>query len=333
MKGKVFVTGASGFIGSNLTRRLVADGYEVTALLRPSSKHPLLDGISFEKCPGDLSDKEALRKGMEGARFVIHSAAKVSFNRDDYEELCKVNVEGTENVLAAAKEAGVERVVFISASAVFGYSRDKNAVIDETASPEIGKESVYAYTKKAAEGLVLAACSGGLDCVIVNPSTTYGAGDETLNSGFLVKAIYKGTMRAAPPGGTTVVSVDDVVSGIILAMNKGTKGERYILAAERFEFSKLCQEVAEVVGGKTPSIKVPSFFYLPAVAALFVAETFFKLIGKPHPLLTVQIGKETFAYKYYSSKKARRELGWEPAVEFKGAVLKAFNYYKDRNLL
>lgn len=330
---KVFVTGGSGFIGSNLIKRLVEEGCDVAVLWRPNSRHPLIDGINFKRCAGDLNYPDSLSKGMEGCDTVFHLAAKVSFNRFEYPELYRINVEGTEKALKAAIKKGVKRFIHLSACAVLGYSNDKKTVIDENSRPDIPRENVYAYTKKLAEDKVLEASKRGLDAVIINPSTVYGQGDITLNSGFLIKSIYNGRLKIAPPGGTSVVSVDDVVEGIILAAEKGKKGERYILSNAAMEYIGLCSIIADALKVNGPRLKMPSFLYAPAVASVFLVEALLKIVGRPHPLFTVQVARETFGYKYYSSKKAREELRWNPRVGIKEAVEKAFSFYKKEGLI
>jgi dihydroflavonol-4-reductase len=323
---RVFVTGGSGFIG--LIRRLLEYGYEVAALWRHGSAHPLLEGLDFERLPGDIVDHGSLLEAMKGSHYVFHSAAKITFNRYEYDELYRVNVEGTENVLKAALETGVKRFVHLSACAVLGYSRDKNGIIDEDSTPVIPKGSVYAYTKKLAEDKVIEASSRGLGAVIINPSTVYGEGDLTFNSGLLIKSVYTGKMRVAPPGGTSVVAVDDVVEGLILAMDKGEKGRRYILSNERMSYLELCNFIADALKVKSVKYSVPTFLYAPVIGSVYLLEYALNLLNRPHPLLTVQVAKETFAYKYYSSRKAREELGWRPKTSIEEAARKAFEFYR-----
>ncbi len=333
MGESIFVTGGSGFIGSNLIKKLLEEGYDVTALWRPGSSHPITDGLEFKKFTGDLDDRALLAKGMAGADYVFHSAAKISFNKSEYDELYRVNVEGTRNVVEAARAAGVKKLVHISACAVFGNSNDSGGIIDEGSSPVIPKQSVYAYTKMLAEKEVADAAAKGLLSCTVNPATVYGRGDHSLNSGFLIKAVYTGGLKLAPPGGTSVVSVDDVVEGAILALKKGRSGERYILSNENLRYIDLCNTIADALKAKRIKYSVPSFLYLPAVSSISIVESALKLIGRPHPLLTVQVAKETFSYKYYSSAKARKELGWRPRTPLKEAVLEAFQFYRKRGIV
>lgn len=329
----MFITGASGFIGSNLAKGLSLGGYDVVVFLRENSSHPLLEGLGIKKTIGDLNNKASIRKGLAGCRYVFHCAAKVSFNRYDYENLYRANVEGTRNILEMARAAAVEKFFHISACAVLGYTNDKARIIDEGSTYKVPKNSVYAYTKKLAEDEVVAFCQKGLRANIALPCTVYGAGDKALNSGLLIKSIYKGRLKMAPPGGTSVISVDDLVEGLNLLIEKGRDGERYIFSAENFEYLDLFNKIANVLGAKEIRYKLPNFFRYPCVITATIPEVISVFINKKSSLLTSQIIKETFGYKYYSSKKAKLELGWQPKVDISSSIKEAFEFYKKEHLI
>lgn len=333
MGDSIFITGATGFIGANLTKRLVLDGYNLVILIRKDSSHPFLDGLKIRRVIGDITDKASVKKGLEGCSYVFHCAAKISFNRYDYELLYRTNVEGTKNMLEAAYESGIEMFVHISSCAVLGYSSNKTQIIDEGSTYKVPKDSVYAYTKKLAEEEVKRFCQMGLRATITNPCTVYGQGDKTLNSGFLIKSIYHNSLKVAPPGGTSFISVNDVIEGLILLIEKGRNGERYIFAAENLEYIDLFNKIAEVLKVKKVKYKLPNFLYYPAVSSAKGLEMLFNIFNKRPTLLTSQIIKETFGYKYFSSKKARQELGWQPRVEIGDAVKKAFEFYQKEGLI
>lgn len=324
---KIFVTGATGFLGSNLTKRLVQEGDEVKILIHKKELHPLLLGLGMREVRGDINDFSLLEEAMSGCDFVYHCAAFVSFSQRDYDKLFAVNVEGTKNVVNAALECGVKKLVYTSACAVFGITKNPT-LLDESSFLEVNNGNPYAYSKRLAEKEILKACEKGLDAVIVNPSTIYGQGDTTLNSGLLIKLIYQNRLKFAPPGGTSVVSVDDVVEGHLLAMEKGKKGERYILSNEKFTYFDLFNVIAEVVGTKRIRFKVPSFSFYPAILSAKIMEKWFS-----SPLINLQILKELSHFKYFNSTKARNELGWNPKVDFKTAVARAFEFYKSQKLL
>jgi dihydroflavonol-4-reductase len=330
---EIFVTGATGFIGSNLVRRLVDEGNEVTALLRKGSDHPYLSDLDIKMVGGDITDFKSVKRGMNGCAHVYHLAAAISFSKYDFDRLYNVNVIGTRNVMNAAIEAGVERLIHTSACAAIGVSDNGDVILNENSKTEIPLDNVYGYTKRLAEDEVLNACKKGLNGVIVNPCTVYGQGDRKLNSGFLIKNIYHNRFQIAPPGGTSVVSADDVVTGHLLAMERGVVGDRYILSERNMEYIDIFNRIASIVNGRRIRHKLPSFFYYPSVLFAISLECGLDLINKRSWLITPQIVSELFKFKYFSSEKAKKELKWKPEVNFETAIRKAFNYYKEKNLI
>ncbi|MFH1721840.1 MAG: NAD-dependent epimerase/dehydratase family protein [Candidatus Altiarchaeota archaeon] len=334
MSEKILVTGANGFIGANLTSLLLKKGNEVIAFSRPGqSPHPMLESQDVEWRYGDVCDKKSVENAISGCSQVYHLAAKVSFNQADYNNLYKVNVKGTRNVAEAARKAGVKRLVYTSACAVFGYSKNAKALLNETSRPHLTESSPYAYTKNLGEAEVRKQIDEGLSAVIVNPATVYGAGDQKLVSGGLIKRITFGGVHFAPPGGTTTVSIGDVVEGHILAMKKGRDGESYILAAENLTYLELFNRIASVVGAKPVKYVLPRFTYPFALAGVTAFSEIKSLMGSPPAIMTPQILKETYSFKYYDSSKAKRELGWDPKKIFETAVEDAFNYYRIKDLI
>ncbi len=252
MTGKVFITGGTGFIGSNLIRSLVKEGEDVVILSRKNSSHPLLEGIAVEKKMGDITNPKSLSDGMQECDKVYHLCASISFNQSDYDRLYQINVEGTKNILKASIKAGVEKFVHVSACATIGISDDPLIILDEDSKYDVRDFSnPYAQTKRFAELEVLKAVDEGLDAVILNPATVYGRGDKTLNSGILIKNIASNRIFFAPSGGTSWISVDDVVEGLILGMEKGNAGERYILSNESILYSELFNRIAMAVGSSS----------------------------------------------------------------------------------
>jgi len=343
----IFLTGASGFIGSNLVKKLILNNNRIYALVRRPDKS-LDEAVKTIK--GDILNTENLSSVMEECEVVFHCAAHISFQRKDFQEAYQVNVQGTRNVLEAAYRAEIKKVVHLSACAVLGFSSDKDKILDETASPTIEKDNVYAYTKKLAEKEVQKYVWKGLDVSIANIATVYGKGDRKLNSGAVIKSIYEGKMKFIPPGGTSFVSVDDLVDGLILLAEKGRPGERYIFCTENMEYRDLVRRIARTLQAfekglsergtkgsaprkvKEPRYTLPGFTYYPALWAVKGMELFL-LSREVNFLLSSQILKETYGYKYFSSEKAKRELGWKPLQSFEDALEKAFNYYKENRLI
>jgi dihydroflavonol-4-reductase len=330
MKKQIFLTGTSGFIGSNLTEKLLSDNSRIYALVRKPGE-PSDNRIKTVK--GDILKPESYASAMKKCDVVFHCAADISFRKKDFQKAYKVNVEGTINVLEAAYQANVRKFVYLSACAVLGFSSDKNKILDENEYPEIKENNVYAFTKRLAEEEVRKYVRKGLDASIANIATVYGQGDRKLNSGAIIKSVYEGKMKLVPPGGTSFVSVDDLVEGLMLLSEKGKPGERYIFCTENMEYKTLVRRIARTLGVKEPKYTLPGFSYYPALLAVKGLEVFSGLTKNKVNLMTAQILKETYGYKYFSSEKAKKELEWKPLQSFEEAVKKAFNYYKKDRLI
>lgn len=330
---RILVTGATGFIGVNLVRKLVGLGNDVTILVRKNSDCSCFSDLNIKRAVGDLLDIESVKIAMKNCELVYHLAAFISFNRKDFNDLFNINVTGTKNVVNSALEFSIRKFVYTSACAVFGVSDNKNKKLNEETVYSPTKNDVYAYTKKLAEQEVIKGYEKGLNVVIVNPATVYGMGDKHLNSGFVIKLIYSNKFLIVPYGGTSVVSVDDVVDGHILAMEKGIKGEKYILSNEMMEFTELYRTIADCLGKKMYMCKLPEFLYHPSIIAGEILEKILELTGKSLLQITPEMIKSTFGFKYYDSSKAKEKLGWKPKVSFPVAVKQALDYYLKNKLI
>lgn len=330
MKEKIFLTGVSGFIGSNLVKKLLENNNQIHVLVTKQIEHP---DKRVRSVQGDILKPETLRSFIKEGDVLFHCAAYISFQKSGFNKTFQVNVEGTRNVLDAAYQAGIKKVVHLSACAVLGFSSDKNRILDETSNPAIEKDNVYAYTKKLAEEEVHKYVQKGLDVSIANIATVYGQGDRKLNSGTIIKSIYGGKMKFVPPGGTSFVSVDDLVNGLVVLAKRGKPGERYIFCTENMEYRELAQRIAKTLKVKEPRYTLPDCTYYPALCAVKGIEFFSGFMKKEINLMNSQILKETYGYKYFSSEKARKELCWEPLQTFEEAVKKAFKYYEKNHLI
>ena len=329
MNKKIFITGVSGFIGRNLAKKLIGNNQIYALVSEDIDQND--KKIKFVK--GDLLDPNSFNSIMKACDVVFHCAAHISFQKEDFQKSYQVNVEGTRNILEAAYKNRVKKIVHLSACAVLGYTMDKNTFLDETSNPKIGKDNVYAYTKKLAEEEIQKYVQKGLNVSIANTATVYGQGDRKLNSGTVIKSVYEGKMKLIPPGGTSFVSVDDLVEGLVLLAQKGKPGERYIFCTENMEYKALIQRIAKTLKLKETSFVLPRFSYYPALLVAKGIESFSSLGKSKINLTTTQILKETYGYKYFSSKKAKEELEWRPVQSFEEAVKKAFNYYKENLLI
>ena len=304
----ILVTGATGFLGSVLTRRLVAEGERVRILRRPTSSLDLLGEAAEDvgHAVGDVTHARSLLEAMEGIDHVYHVAAKVSFARRDREALRRVNAEGTANVVNAALEAGVERLVHTSSIAALGRPLGTDAAIDEaTPWQEAPHRSAYARSKRRAELEVHRGIAEGLDAVIVNPALVFGVGGPDTNTRRIVDAVRRGWAVAAPPGGTNVVDVRDVAAGHRAAMARGASGRRYLLGGENRSWRSILTALAEAFGVEPPRYTVPGALVR---GAGIVAEAVSALTRTRPALPRATARSATRTYRFDNSR-ARSELG------------------------
>jgi dihydroflavonol-4-reductase len=332
-KEKIFVTGATGCLGASLIRRLVENGNDVHALIYPGTNHPYLDDLNITRFDGDILNIDSIRKAMKGCSSVYHVAGIVSYLKKDFQRMVKVHVEGTRIVLSVAIELGVRRVVHTSSCAAIGLPTSPDAAQDENTKwdPKFDKIG-YMYSKRLAEEECRKACEKGLDVVMVNPTSFWGQGDINMNEGEIIKKISNGKVRITPPGGNSVVSVDDTVNGHLLAMTKGKMGERYILSNEFLPFIELMNIIAKELGVDKITKVLPkasfSFLFCLAYVVELVSTTFNMGVK-----LTPAVINFSFNYRYYKSDKARKELGWKPKDSFRKAIKKAIEFYRENELL
>lgn len=325
---KILVTGATGLVGVNLVRRLCSDGHDVRVLIRKNSNRKGFEGIRVEEAIGDVTDYESVKNAMKGIRQVYHVAGVVDMSRFFRKEMYEVNVIGTENVCRSALESGIERMVHTSTISAIGTGPSKDHPWDETCEWNFASlDNPYCTTKYEGEKVVQKYVKKGLNAVIVNPSYMFGAWDIKPTSGRMIVTIAKYGIPGYPGGGNNFVDVEDVVDGHILAMYKGKKGERYILANENMTYKEIFTLIAEVVGRKPPKFYMPksimvSISFIGNVFGIFAPYTF-----KDFNTSTVSLGYTT---QYVTAKKAIRELGFKQ-TPVRIAVEKAYKWFKDNN--
>ena len=333
MQKKVLVTGATGFIGSRLVRKLLSEGCDVSALVRKSSNLTPFSDIAgdIRFVEGDVTDPASLEEAFRGMEQIYHSAGYTYMGGDSSrsEMLDAINVDGTRNAMQAAMRAGVNRVVHVSSITAMGFSRNPRKPLDETCSWNFSDLGLhYAETKHLAEKEVLKAVSSGLDCVIVNPAFVFGEGDMNFNAGRLIKDVYHRKMPFYPLGGICVVDVEIVVETIIRAMEAGRTGERYIIGGENLTYRQLSDVITGVTGVPKIRIPMPYAFAVPL-------HGFLKLLpsgGRISKLFNMTMFKVASEFLYFDSGKARRELSMrdEPIRE---SIGRAFDWYRKEGLL
>lgn len=323
---RVFVTGATGFIGQRLVAKLQRNGVEVIALVRHAPRG-LPDGVRIVR--GDILEPASLGDAGAGCDRLYHLAALITFDSRRRAELLRVNGQGTANILSAARSWNVERTVVVSSACTLGLAYQKDCLLNEDSplAPELIGSNPYLESKLAAERAAMEA-SRQQHVVIVNPTTVYGPGDWSLNSGTLILQVARAPALPLPPGGSNVVDVDDVVDGIIAAGERGKSGQRYILGGENLSFAQIFATIAHIVRHYPIFVPLPLWMRAPMVC---VAQMVGRLTRSR--FLTPTIVSDLFAFKFYSSMRAARELGWSPRYVFGESVQRAWDFYRRERLV
>jgi nucleoside-diphosphate-sugar epimerase len=324
------VTGATGHLGANLVRELLARGERVRVLLRDGSPRQAISGLEVEIAAGDLLDVASLDRALEGCQRLYHLGAVVSIVPKDRERLFATNVLGTRNVLQAAARAGVTRVVHCSSIGAVGAGPEGRS--DEERLPDPFRSCMdYDLTKVMAEQEVLKAVMRGLDAVIVNPSGIVGRWDFRPSLlGRTILDIARGRLYAYIPGAFDLVPVDAVVAGHLSAMERGRTGERYVLAGELVTLDELIAQVAALTGARRPRLRIPGPAIYPYVRVKDWVER--HLLPHAAPRYTLQTLKVLTCPKQGDSARACRELGYRPGAAGE-AIRQAVDWYREAGYL
>jgi dihydroflavonol-4-reductase len=306
---KTLITGATGFVGSALLRRLLARGHRVRALVRPGADRRNLAGLPVEEFPGDLGDSDSLDRALEGCRFLFHVAADYRLWVREPEPMYATNVAGTRNLMLSALRHAVERVVYTSSVATLGLRADHRPADESTPSALEHMVGHYKRSKFLAEEAVRELVrEKGLPAVIVNPSTPVGPRDlRPTPTGRVIVDAVNGRMPAYVDTGLNLVHVDDVAEGHILALERGRPGERYVLGGQDMALREILVEVASIVGRKPPRLRLPHELVLPLA---YVCEAWSSVTGGCEPRVTVDGVRMAKKFMFFSSEKAQRELGY-----------------------
>ena len=304
---RAFVTGGTGFIGSRVVQRLRDRGDEVVVLARRPEK---ASGLDAQVVQGDLSDEDAIRRGVEGCQAVFHIAAdyRVGMDPSKQDSMRDSNVKGTERVLDAAADAGVDKIVYVSTINVFGNTHGE--VVDETYERTPGDwVSVYDETKWLAHQAAKERIEKGAPVVIVQPGAVYGPGDHS-EVGNVIDQTRSGKLAAVPfpDMGLNLIHVQDAAKGIVLALDEGTVGESYVIGGEIATMRKLVDAVAGIAERKPPKRDMPTgVMKLVAPAGPVIG----KLMGFPPNFKELISASDGVTY-WAKDDKARRELGYSP---------------------
>jgi dihydroflavonol-4-reductase len=323
------VTGATGFVGAAVARALLGEGWDVRALARKGSDRRNLRSLPVEVIEGDLADSGSLERALAGCEALFHVAADYRLGVFDPRQLYETNVEGTRNILEAAREAGIRRVVYTSSVATIGIPSDGTPGAEETPSTLADMIGHYKRSKYLAEEVARAAALSGSPVVIVNPSTPVGPGDvKPTPTGQMVLDAAAGRMPAYVDTGLNIVHVDDVAAGHLLAFHRGRIGERYILGGQDMTLREILVDIAQLVGRKPPSVRLPSAIVMPIA---YVAEGISRVTGHS-TRITVEGVRMARKRMFFSSAKATRELGyrWRPPTQ---AFADAIAWFREQGAL
>lgn len=322
---EILVTGGTGFLGANLTAALNARGLVPRLLHRATSSLKALEGLRYHSVLGDILDEPAaLQAAMAGCTWVFHAAAVADYWRQGAERVYHVNVEGTRRVLAAARQAGVARLVFTSSLAAMGTPAP-GAWLTEASRFNLPPAAFpYGHSKHLAEQDVLAANQAGLETVIVNPSVILGPRDVNQISGAMITEAARGQLRFLLPGGVNFVAVEDVAAGHLAAAERGQPAQRYILGGENLAYQEAIPIICRVVGRPAPRWMIPAWAIPPAAYAVAGLR---HLLGQRVPLDANQV-RLAREFIYADSAKAREQLGL-PRTPFETMVQRTYRWYQE----
>ncbi len=305
----ILVTGATGHIGNVLVRALLVRGEKVRALVLPGEDCSPLSGLGIEMVEGDVLNIASLRKAFSGIDTVFHLAGIISIMPGKDDLVHQVNVQGTRNVLQVAKETGVRRLVYTSS--IHAITRAPHGTTIDESLPFDPDHAISAYDRSKAEAslAVLDAIHQGLDVVVVCPTGVIGPYDfRSSEMGALIQDCMKGGLQFSVDGAYDFVDVRDVAQGEILALEKGRRGESYILSGERISIPLLIDVVRELVGIKSLHLKIPIDL---ARFVTFFTPVYYRLT-RTKPRFTPYALATVYSNSNISNAKARRELGYRP---------------------
>lgn len=306
---RVFITGATGFIGGHVARQYAAQGAVLRLLTRQTSRLDSLNGIDAEMVKGDLREPEKLRSALTGCDALVHVAADYRLWVRDPEQMYAANVDGTLELLRLAREVGIQRVVYTSSVATMGFKADGTIVNEETPVALADMIGHYKRSKFLGELEAIQAARAGQHVMILNPTTPIGAGDaKPTPTGRIIVDFLNKKFPAYVDTGLNLVDVDEVARMHVVALDRGTPGERYILGGENLTLKQILDRMSAITGLPSPTMKVP---HAVAMAFAFFDETLTgKLRGK-EPRATVEAVRMGKKMMFASSNKAEQELGFK----------------------
>jgi dihydroflavonol-4-reductase len=322
---KALVTGATGFIGGNLVRELLKQGFHVRALVRESSSRANIDGLPVEIALGDLTDRASLDRAVAGCEALFHVAASYSFWTPNPAAVHETNVQGTENILTAAGDEGIPRIVYTSTESTIGIEGHNLGTEEHTATLS-SLSGHYKKSKLLAEQLVLKMATQDLPVTIVNPAMPIGPWDiKPTPSGQVVVDFLNGRMPAYVNTGLNVVDVEDVAKGHVLAFDKGRIGERYILGHKNLTLRDILGVLETITGIRAPNVRIPIWL---ALGAAYVDETVRGKMLNRSPRIPISAVRTARKFRHFDCSKAIRELGL-PQTPIEESLRKAVQWFRE----
>lgn len=324
---KIIITGADGFVGSNLIRELLTRNHEIVAFVKDGQDAKTIKDLNIDIKYGDILEPDTLAKAIKGCDALIHTAALTSMWPYRSEIQKKVNIEGTRNVMEAVLGFGLKRVIHIGTASSFGFG-SKNNPGDETKKYLSDKYKMdYMDTKFTAQELVSKMVrEDNLPAIIVNPTFMFGSYASTMGSAKMIELVYNGKIPGFTNGGRNYIAVKDVCFAIANALEMGEIGEKYILGNENLSYKEIFTTIAKVTDAKAPKLFIPNLgVKLYGKILTILGKTFRFEPSVSYPMAVISCEEQ-----YYQSNKAIKELGL-PQTPIKTALTEAFNWLQENN--
>jgi dihydroflavonol-4-reductase len=321
----VFLTGATGFVGSHVARAFAAQGARLHLLVRSTSRLDNLEGLSAGTVIGDLRDPESIRSALSDCEVLVHVAADYRLWVRDPQAMYAANVDGTRNLLALAREVGVRRVVYTSSVATMGFRKDGTIVDESTPVSLDDMIGHYKRSKYLAEQEAIVAARDGQQVIVLNPTTPIGANDiKPTPTGQIVVDFLNRKFPAYVDTGLNLVDVDEVARMHVTALERGEPGERYILGGENLSLKQILDKMSAITGIPSPSMEVP---HAVAMAFAFFDEMVTGRVRGKEPRATMEAVRMGKKKMFASSAKAERELGFR-IVPVYAALRAAIDWFR-----
>jgi dihydroflavonol-4-reductase len=321
----VFLTGATGFVGSHVAHAFAAQGARLRLLIRSTSRLDNLEGLSAETVTGDLRNPDTFRSALGDCDVLVHVAADYRLWVRDPQTMYAANVDGTRNLLALARELGVTKAVYTSSVATMGFREDGTIVDENTPVSLDDMIGHYKRSKYLAEQEAIAAAHGGQHVIVLNPTTPIGANDiKPTPTGQIVVDFLNRKFPAYVDTGLNLVDVDEVARMHVVAVERGRPGQRYILGGENLSLKQILDKMSAITGLPSPTMKVP---HSVAMAFAFFDETITGRLRGKEPRATVEAVRMGKKKMFASSAKAERDLGFR-IVPVYAALRSAIDWFR-----